>query len=151
VHVLSAVAVILSGLAAGVAFNNVVAMIPTLRRLDPLAALEVRRSASPLPGRCLVALAVGAALAGAALLVFYRDQSSNAQALLAVGAGLSCLLLAGSRLAMNVERSLREWRDDGPRDRYLGLCRRWEASQLVMAVLSVGVVVCYATASGRVA
>jgi MFS family permease len=149
VHALFLVAVVLSGLAAGATFNTAAAMVPALRSVDPATGSEVRRSASRIPARCVVGLAVGAVLAGVALLAFY-GQTQAARALVAVGIGLSALLLACGWVAMQLELSLSTAAEELPGDRHVALRRRWDASQLLMAAVSIGAVACYATGAASV-
>jgi hypothetical protein len=148
VNVLFVLAVVLSGLAAGAALNGVLAMIPALRSLDAATVLEVRHAAGPLPSQMTVVLATGAGLAGAALLAFYGNLGSDAQALVAVATGLSGVVLGAGWFAMRVQMSLCEPREEPARQ--LALTRRWEYAQLVICAASLGALACYASGAASV-
>jgi glycerol uptake facilitator-like aquaporin len=140
VRALWAIVVILSGLVAGGAFNNAVAMAPALRTFDEQTYADLRRSWSPLPTSYSMLASIVAALLGIALLGLY-DLSSTADALVASAVALGVLLLVILAAARRVERQTAAGGDNVAR-------RRWRAAQLAAGAVSLTVVACYATAAG---
>jgi Domain of unknown function (DUF1772) len=139
-----ALAVIFSGLVAGGAFNNTVAMAPALGTFDQATYEEVRRAWSPLPARVAIIASLGAAVAGAALLVFF-DLETGALTLAAVAVGCGVLLAAS--IASTLGRvGAADHFDDA--EGFVFARRQWQATQLVVAVLAVTAAVCYTAAAG---
>jgi hypothetical protein len=148
VGVLWALVVILSGLVAGGALNNAIAMGPALRTFDEPTDLAVRSAWSSDPSRYSTLASLGAALLAVALLIFDGDLRPAVQALLGTAIALSAFVLASNEAARRVERSGRGRTGEDPPAGYAAIRRRWHAAQLAMALASVGMVVCYAIAAG---
>jgi hypothetical protein len=148
VHTLYAIVVILSGLVAGGALNNALAMGPALRTLDEQTLSEVQRHWSPLPARYSALASVAAGLAGVALLVF-GDLRPAAEALVAAAIGLGVLLLVSIEATRRMELTARG-AGAAPRTGDVAMVRRWHAAQAVAAVASLGVLACYSVAGGPV-
>lgn len=147
-HTLYAIVVILSGLVAGGALNNALAMGPALRTLDEQTLSEVQRHWSPLPARYSALASVAAGLAGVALLVF-GDLRPAAEALVAAAIGLGALLLVSIEATRRMELTARG-AGEPPRAGDVAVVRRWHTAQAVAAVASLGVLACYSVAAGPV-
>jgi hypothetical protein len=148
VRVLWALALIFSGLVAGGALNNALAMGPALRTFDDPTDLEVWRAWSLRPVRSSALASLVAGLAGVALLIFDGDLRPAAQTLLGTAIGLNGLALVSIAVARRVELVARDWKGDNLPDGYNAMRRRWHTTQLAMTIASVGMVACYATAAG---
>jgi hypothetical protein len=139
-----ALAMILSGLVAGGAFNNTVAMAPALGTFDQANYEEVRLAWSPLPARVAVFVSLAAAVAGAALLVFF-DLGTSALTLAAVAVGCGLLLAASIVSTLGRVGAAGHF---GDAEGFVFARRQWQATQLVVAVLALTAAVCYAAAAG---
>ena len=124
--VVRGIAIVLSGLVAGGALNNAVALVPALRRLPPDEAAKVRPVTNTLADPVLSALAALAAVAGVVLLAV-DDDASTAMLIAAVAFSLAAAtsLWAASR-----------WRES------------WTTFQLLAAGDAVAALVIFVIATG---
>jgi len=102
------VLVALSGILAGAAVNNAIAMVPALRTLEEMTDHDVRRAWSRVPGACVGMSAAGAGIAGVVLLAFAHQVSSGSRALLIAGIVLSIATACVGVAAILVEGAARE-------------------------------------------
>ena len=153
------VLVALSGILAGAAVNNAIAMVPALRTLEEMTDHDVRRAWSRVPGACVGMSAAGAGIAGVVLLAFAHQVSSGSRALLIAGivlsiatacVGVAAILVEGAaREPILVEGAAHERRPGGGHpSAYRALQRRWDALQVLAAVFSLGMLACNVVAAG---
>jgi hypothetical protein len=116
VDLLWGIAIVLSGLVAGGALNNAVAMVPALHRLESDEEAAVRPVTNTVADPALTALATLAGLAGLVLLA--ADDDARAGALVA-----ALVLIAVAEGALYAARRARA---------------RWDALQLAAAAGAVG-------------